>query len=500
MKFRKKAQEKTKTTNLAGGQAFSQTPELELISLMLTSFVEDQYYRTASDQLERLKALIAQIPDKKFIAQSLIYTRNEFGMRSISHAGTIELLPHAKGQPWLKNAIAKIIKRPDDMLEMVGYWMANAPDHEKVGLPGALRKGIALSLDKFDAYQLAKYKSSKSDVKLVDIFNLVHPKPSTPERAELYRQLLKGELKSTETWEAKLSKAGQDGETEEQVDALKGAAWKELIENKKLGYFALLRNLRNIIEQAPETVPAACVMLQDENLIKKSLVLPFRFMTAAEALQPLGQNAKLVPLVNQVLIALNIALEKSCSNAPKFDGKSLVVLDTSGSMQGKLLDIGALFAAVFIKANVNSAMMVFSDRTQYVSLNPFDSLATITYLIKQKNLNGGTDFHAIFKTLMGKATPLDTDPCVAYDRIIILSDMQGWVGHTAPTKEFSAYKTAAQCNPHVYSIDLQGQGTMQLPERNVFAIAGFSDKIFDTIKMFEQDKNALINKIKSIEI
>ncbi len=158
-------------------------------------------------------------------------------------------------------------------------------------------------------------------------------------------------------------------------------------------------------------------------------------------------------------------------------------------MQGKLLDIGALFAGVFIKNNPNHSMISFSDRAVYILLNPYDSLGTLVHLIKQSNLSGGTDFHSIFKVATG-----------TYDRIIILSDMQGWIGADSPSKSFAEYKKAHNCDPYVYSIDLQGQGTLQLPERNVFCVAGFSDKIFDTIKMFEQDKNALINKIKTIEI
>jgi 60 kDa SS-A/Ro ribonucleoprotein len=64
---------------------------------------------------------------------------------------------------------------------------------------------------------------------------------------------------------------------------LKAEAWAELLRTRKIGYFALLRNLRNIAEQAPELVPTACELLTDERLIRKSLVLPFRFSTALEA-------------------------------------------------------------------------------------------------------------------------------------------------------------------------------------------------------------------------
>jgi len=81
-----------------------------------------------------------------------------------------------------------------------------------------------------------------------------------------------------------------------------------------------------------------------------------------------------------------------------------------------------------------------------------------------------------------------------------LSDMQGWVDYDVPTETFNEYKQRTGANPYIYSFDLQGYGTLQFPEQNVFAIAGFSEKIFDVMKLLEQDKNALINKIEEIEL
>ena len=88
----------------------------------------------------------------------------------------------------------------------------------------------------------------------------------------------------------------------------------------------------------------------------------------------------------------------------------------------------------------------------------------------------------------------------SYKRIIILSDMQGWIGNTTPTKEFNEYKKKFDCDPIVYSWDLAGLGKLQLTEKNVFALAGFSEKVFDIIKLMEEDKNALYNKINKIQI
>ena len=78
--------------------------------------------------------------------------------------------------------------------------------------------------------------------------------------------------------------------------------------------------------------------------------------------------------------------------------------------------------------------------------------------------------------------------------------MQGWIGYTAPTKTFATFKAKTKSNPHVYSFDLNGYGTLQFPEYQVYCIAGFSDRVFDIIKLLEQDRHALIKKIEEIEL
>lgn len=471
--------EGTKTVNLAGGEAFKQTPELELISILLTSFANDSFYRSANDTFERLKELV-RICDKRFVAQAAVYARTQFGMRSITHCVASELAKHISGEAWAKDFYSAVIYRPDDMLEILSY---HSSRNGKI--PNSMKKGLAKAFDKFDAYSLAKYRGEGKGFKLIDVVNLVHPIP-TEKNSEAINALVKGELKSFDTWEVELSKAGKTATSEEEKADFKKDVWIKLIREKKLGYFALLKNLRNIIEQAPEVINDAIATLTNEALIKKSLVLPFRYLTAFEEVQKLNDGK----IVREVLMALNKAVDIAINNVPKFDGETLVVLDVSGSMNESHMGtksphvIGALFSAVLVKSN-NADFMVFSDTAKYHNINPMDS--TITIANSLRFAAGGTNFHSIFQTANKK-----------YDRIIILSDMQGWIGGYSPTREFSEYKKTTESNPFVYSFDLKNYGTMQFPERNVFALAGFSEKVFDTMKMMEQDKNSLVNEIKKV--
>ena len=185
-------------------------------------------------------------------------------------------------------------------------------------------------------------------------------------------------------------------------------------------------------------------------------------------------------------MALDQALNISSMNVPKFDGETLVVIDTSGSMSGKPSEIASLFGSLLVKVN-GCDVMTFDNSARYVDYNQMDSVLTIRDSFRFAG--GGTNFQDIFV----KANK-------SYKRVIILSDMQGWVGYTTPTKEFSEYKRRFECDPIVYSWDLAGLGTLQFPERNVYGLAGFSEKVFEIMKLMEQDKTALIDKINQIEL
>jgi hypothetical protein len=113
-------------------------------------------------------------------------------------------------------------------------------------------------------------------------------------------------------------------------------------------------------------------MLVDDRLIAKSLVLPFRFLTALEAIEKSG-----LPRVGDVLAALSEAVDKSLANVPAFDGRTLIALDGSGSMNGRPLAIGSLFAAVLAKANAGATVMVFSDDAEFVAINRRDSTLSL---------------------------------------------------------------------------------------------------------------------------
>jgi hypothetical protein len=155
---------------------------------------------------------------------------------------------------------------------------------------------------------------------------------------------------------------------------------------------------------------------------------------------------------------------------------------------GRPIKIGSLFASVLAKAN-DADVMLFSDDAKYVALNKRDSTLALACWLESQCALAGTNFHSIFQRAKR-----------AYDRVIILSDRQGWIGGHAPTATFAQWKAKHSADPEVFSFGLNGYGTLQFPERGVFALAGWSDKALETLQFLDSDRHALINEIEKIQL
>jgi hypothetical protein len=479
-----KAKSAPDTINRAGGEAYRASAEYRLASLLLTSFVTDQFYRDADGALKELTDLIERV-DPGFAARAAVYARKEYGMRTITHAAAALLSKRLSGHQDAKAFYNQVVVRPDDMLEI----RAALKLMGERKLTNGMKKGFAAAFDRFDGYQIAKYRADNKDIKLVDMVNLVHPVP-TQRNAAALQALVDGTLTNTETWEAKLSAAGTEATSAEDKADRKAAAWSGLLRENKLGYFALLRNLRNILTQAPDLVTIACDQLIDVKRLRGSKVLPFRLLTAYKQFSGDGRNER------KVLDALERAADLACGNMPQLEN-TLVVIDNSGSMacpvagskHAKCNETGALFGFALAKRSGADLMEFGTEARMIPYRNSETALGFAMKFEKNNKVGHGTDFKAIFNKI-GKS----------YDRIVIFSDMQGWMGYNCPKDAFKEYKRRTGADPFIYSVDLAGYGSLQFPETKVATMAGFSEKMFEVMAMAETDPQALINRVRAVEL
>jgi len=493
----------TNTVNAAGGKAFRKSPAFELLSVIFTTLLREstgKFYETQTETIGRLRILVRQNP--RFAAQAAVWARRVLGLRSISHAvaAMVCYYTKGKGETWVREFVEAVVYRPDDAIEIIAAYFHFFGEGKTIRKPGGkrgkrvpvvlpypLKKGIAAALSKLDAYQLAKYQKTGQAISLVDVFNLVHPKP-TPQNADAFRLFVRGELKNVDTWEARLSAAGSD-------PARKSQVWHELLAERKLGYFAALRNLRNILEQAPGVIPKVCELLTSPGLVERSLILPFQFVRAYKEVVASG-----LPHSQTVAAAIEEAVALSCRNIPKLPGRTLVALDESGSMGAVETDrtpanIGSLFAAIVMKSQPGAHYMSFSDKAIYKPLRANASLFGTLTEIRQNWRGSSTNFHSIFEA----AT-------TGYDNIIILSDGEGWTFGEgwdkqagAPTVARRQYEQRHKVLPFIVMFDLTGSNSMMFPEDSVAILSGFSDKVFGLLVELRKNPSALVHEVTQVD-
>lgn len=502
--------EKEQLTNHMGAKAYKQTPKEELAFAVLTTFVENSYYEAKDTRLDRIKALVKEIgkKDPEFIAKLAIYARTQANMRSVFPVLVGELSKISKGNSLVRNTIVRGTVRVDDLTELAAYLGAK-------GLSTAVKKGISGALNKFNSYQMAKYRGDDKAVSLVDLVNLTHPKATNPETAEALRALVKGELKNTDTWESQMS-AGKSAKD----------TFNDLLDQNKLGYMALLRNLRNIVKTGDtKLIEKAASVIANPEQVRKSKQLPFRFISAASALDGVEGEDSLIKFekesggVSSLKAAIDKALEASVENIPLLEGRTLILSDNSGSMLGdgggaslvsatskrNTADIANLFATLYWSRAENTMVGLFGDKLITPKLVRGEGILKNFKLVQKAASQTGTGteegaFKA-FEELIAKN--------ILVDRIVVFSDCQ--LGRTCnfydtKGRRSDSFNTLFQkyrkINPNVkvYTVDLKGYGNAMTTDEGMLKLTGWSEKIFDIMQTSEVEPQAIVKVVEQIQI
>ena len=271
--------------NHEGAEAFRMSPEMELYTAVVSCALEEMFYEGKQDRVKRIADLVGRV-DPVFVAKLAVYTRREMNLRSIPMVLLVELAKIHSGDNLVSKAVAAAVQRADEIAEllMCYQWLNPSDGIKKLGkLSRGIQNGLKESFNRFDEYQFAKYDRSGQAVKLRDALFLVHPKAKDAAQQALFDKIVAGTLETPYTWETELSALGQQAfETPEAKAEAVRAKWEELLDSGKLGYMALLRNLRNILQAgvSPEHMERLCARLSDPDQVVRSKQLPFRFLSA----------------------------------------------------------------------------------------------------------------------------------------------------------------------------------------------------------------------------
>lgn len=459
-----------KTTNREGHAAYSMTDKARLVTQVLTSFFNEKkfYGDNSKEMADNIQRVIKADPD--FVSRLAVFARREFNMRTVAHVLTAYLAHEPEGKPFARKTVNGICLRGDDATELMAFYLATFGKP----IPNSLRKGIEDVFSSFDEYTIGKYKGEGKSVKMRDLLCLCRPAPKDSEQSDMWKRLLEGKLETPVTWETQLSANGNNRDT-----------WESLIESGKVGYMALLRNLRNILNAKPRNIEKVWQTIENPIAVRKSKQLPFRFLSAYKEIGNAGSRA---------LDALENAVDASVANMPRLPGTTVIAVDVSGSMssnvsqysQTRCCEIGMMLGLLANRICENSLFYEFNND---ITQRPISSRNGILYTATHEaRASGGTFMHLAFDKMMREK--------VKADRVIVISDNECNGGWHSPIQTIAdEYRRKTGNDIWVHAIDLQGYGIQQFRGAKTNIIAGWSEKVFNFIGLAEQGEGSLESTI-----
>jgi len=504
----------TGVTNHQGGDAFERDAKSELFVLAVANMVNERtFYESGGHRDERFEKLCAAVAldDLDWMARFIPWLRDTANMRSASEvaAAVAAQALAAKSMPGARGLISAACQRADQPGEILARWLT------VVGktVPMSVKRGLADAARRlYNQKSALKYDTPSHGVRFGDVLELCHPRPTDHVQDALFAWLLDRRpgkrrkvggravdvpkvLKTVTanrrvraeaaldptvltqasaldaagiTWEQALSQAGKD------VD--KAALWEAKIPS--MGFMALLRNLRNFDEAGVSDAVAAEVgkRLSDPEQVARSRQFPFRFLSAYRAAPSL-----------RWAWPLEQALNHSLANIPALYGRTLILVDQSGSMFQNVSDqssvawsdTAALFGAALALRSEKFKLVQFGSTSEDVPLHEGESV-----------LRAVTRFRPMGGTYLVAALDQHFN---GHDRVVVITDEQ-----FASTVQY--YRTYARPvvvddivpkSTPIYTWNLAGYrygGTgAGRPGRHTFA--GLSDAGFSVISMLESGEN-----------
>ena len=502
--------------NEAGGPAYALPPKHALAQLAAPGCFNGTFYSEAEDQLETLRALIAQLNDNAYLAKLAVYSRERSFMKDMPAALVLSLA--TRDTSLMQKVFDRVIDNGRVLRTL--FQMIRSGQFGRKSLSGSLQRAFQRWLNAASVEKLLS-ASIGNDPSLRDILRLARPTPIDNQRRALFGWLTdKAVAKWLPATEADLPEQARDliafrraGTAEAQVEILSRlnarwdlladtargtAAWTAITRN--MGPQALRMNLNTLTRHGvfadDQMVDYVARRIADADEIHRSRQFPYQFLAAYLNVTD--------DVPKKIKAALQRAAEIACGNVPELPGPVIIGLDVSGSMQSavtgrrgrgatskmRCVDVAALFAAAILRRNPESIVIPFDTRAYDARVDPCDSILSLAERLAKYG-GGGTDCSLPLakanrsyrhRKFAGCILVSDTESWVCRDRVFGYGQ-NGSTGVMAEWQEFVKNQVrlpgADPASPKLVRIDLQPYTTSQAPERSdILNIGGFSDAVF----------------------
>lgn len=426
---------------------------------------ENNAYIDGESVSDEISSIIPRC-NPKDVADLAVECRTKQKLRHTPLFIVSEMCRYENMRPYVKIILPQICTRADMLTDFLAiYW--HDTDKKSRPLANAAKIGLAESFHNFNEYKLSKYDRN-APIKLRDVMFLTHPKANNEYEQELFNKVANRTLKTPETWEVMLS-AGAD----------KKATWTKLITENKIGGLAMLRNISNMINAGVDR----SVIESGLNNINNLMLLPLDYYKAN------------IESNNTFKHEIEDAMFRSYKNLPKLKGKTLLIIDISGSMGARLsskskysrYDAAAATAICASQQCEDFTLMLTGgndcnrkEAHEIVKYPPrgFDMMSRV----QEASTNIG--YGGIFtrQCLEVAAEELGTD----FDRIIVFSDSQDCdiEGHRIPAP-FAKHNYIIDVSSELHGVNYKGIWDAE--------ISGWSDQFLTYINALEGNENVFVD-------
>jgi len=381
-----------------GGEGFLLSPLEQLQRTVMSCMLwENNFYEDGQSVADRIVEYASKVTLAE-LASTAIIARNTMHLRHVPLLLLSVLADKHRGSGDVAKAFPHIIQRADELAEFLAVFSNYKKKPIGDCITHGIRKGLAMAIHNFNAYNLAKYNRDGS-FKLRDVIRLAHPKPLDQQENKLFNEILTDTLKSPDTWEVALS-AGAD----------KKETFERLLREGQLGYLALLRNLRGMANAGVDVVLINKAILARKDAER---VLPFRYVAAWRA-------------APQFAYALNQAMLDALQDMPVWEGLTAILVDVSGSMDKALSaksDLTRMDAAAALAILVPGKSVIYTFSASCVRVGAIHTrndrgLAGIEPIIRSQG-HAGTYLSQALDTLRRQGP---------FHRLVLITDEQATWG------------------------------------------------------------------------
>ncbi|QLE70409.1 TROVE domain-containing protein [Streptomyces rectiverticillatus] len=498
-----------RTRTHLGGKGHARDDRSELFLLAVANFVSQQtYHESGTSRDDRFATLVRKlaVEDPAWTAGLLRWLRGDGRMRTASLVGAAEYVKArldagATDGPTNRQVVESVLRRADEPGEMLAYW---TPTYGR-NVPKPVKRGIADAVKRlYTGRNLLKYDTTSKGYRFGDVLNLVHPTPDPdkPWQGALFQYALDRrhnpdtavppasdrtltahralmtvpveERRAVVTGPGGAERLAAAGMTWEALAGwlqgpMDAAAWQAVIPS--MGTMALVRNLRNFDEVgvSDEVAQQVAARIADPDEVARSRQFPFRYLAAYQHAPSL-----------RWAYPLEQALGHSLENVPRLPGRTLVLVDRSGSMWSPLsdrsrlnrADAAAIFGTAVAMRAADADLVEFGTTSAPVTYRRGESVLKV---LERFGSLGGTDTtEAVRRHYRG------------HDRVLIVTDEQAAHHHAGdPTEQVPAHIPVYTWNLAGYR---PGHGPSGSAERHTFG--GLTDAAFRVVPLLEDGRDA----------